>query len=75
MFVVRQMKRTARKHVIIYTPKEFDENGDNIHNAWNMGENKLQEHQCLVTEKMLNQLGYETEITNIDHNILGVWSR
>ena len=72
--LLKEMKRIARKKVIIYTPKSFDHNGDNISNAWGLGENHLQQHHCLVTEKILNDLGYRTAITEIDHNILGVWT-
>lgn len=71
--LLQDMRRIARKYVIVYTPKEFNHNGDNVENAWNMGENKLQQHQCLVSEELLNNLGYMTEITDIDHNIFGVW--
>lgn len=72
-YLLKQMKKIARRTVIIYTPREFDYNGDNTSNAWGLGENKLQGHKSLITEKLLNELGYHTEITDIDSNILGVY--
>lgn len=74
MELLREMKRIARNKVLVYTPRNFDHNGDNVNNAWGMGENQLQHHHCLVTEKMLNDLGYRTVITKIDKNILGIWA-
>jgi SAM-dependent methyltransferase len=73
--VLQNMKRIARKYAIIYTPKEWHENGDNVENAWGMGENSFQAHKCLVTEEMLKEYGYESEITEIDHNLFGVYKK
>ena len=67
------MKQIARRKVIVYTPRNWDENGDNISNAWGLGHNDLQKHQCLVPIELLNNLGYKTQITEIDGNILGVY--
>ena len=75
IFLLSEMKRITRKKVIVYTPKEFDSNGDNIHDAWGLGENKLQQHQCLVTENTLHDRGYSVKITDIDNNILGIYNK
>lgn len=67
-----EMKRIARKYVIIYTPKEFEKNDENTGNAWDMGENDLQEHQCLMDVLTLDRHGFKTEIMKESGNVLGV---
>jgi len=75
LYLLKDMKRIARKFVIIYTPRNFDPNGDNVKNAWEMGVNHLQEHKCLITQLLLEERDYKSEITDIDNNIFGVWGK
>jgi len=52
------MRRIARKHAIIFTPKSFHTNEENTKNVWDMGKNTLQRHQCLVTKPELGKYGF-----------------
>ena len=73
--LLKEMKRITRHTVIIYTPKEYEENGDNVENAWNLGRNILQHHKCLITPEILKSEGYSVEVTKIDGNLFGVWKK
>lgn len=71
--LLKEMKRIARKYVVVYTPSEFDPNEDHVHDSWGLGENKYQKHCILVSEEMLHKHGYETRIMPVDGNSLGVY--
>ena len=73
--LLKEMKRIARKKVVIYTPLKWDSNGDNVENAWGMGENKLQSHKSIIPRGILHDLGYETLLTKTDGNIFGVYKK
>jgi len=75
LYLLEQMKRITRHTVIVYTPLKFDENGDNIENAWNMGRNEFQKHKCLITSDHLDTLGYKHEVTETDGNLFGVYEK
>jgi len=55
---IREMKRICRKHVIIFTPKDFHTNHENVENVWEMGKNPLQEHKSLFSKPELGELGF-----------------
>ena len=59
LHVIGEMQRIARKHVIVYTPREFKANEENEDNAWGMGKNEYQLHKCLVDENNLTSLGFK----------------
>ncbi len=75
VYLLKEMKRIARRIVIIYTPLKFDKNGDNVDNAWGIGENELQKHNCLITPDILDKMGYKNEITEIEGNLFGVYEK
>lgn len=56
--LISEMKRIARKKVIIYTPETFEENTENEQNAWGLGQNPYQIHRCVLPESLLVELGF-----------------
>ena len=75
IILLKEMKRIARKKVVIYTPLKWNSNGDNVENAWGMGENKLQGHKSVIPIDVLHNLSYTTTLTEIDGNIFGVYTK
>ncbi len=86
--LVDEMKRIARKHVIIYTPEIFETNEENELNAWNLGNNPHQKHKCVLPESELKKLGFDVSNPKIyakmrffkkyspqKSNNFGVWSK
>lgn len=72
--LLKEMKRIARRNVVIYTPYEFKSNEEHVNNVWGMGENKLQSHKCLVTKGLLAKHHYRAEHVGADNNLFAVWS-
>ncbi len=74
--LLKEMKRIARKKVVIYTPLLMESNEENVHDGWGMGENELQRHQCVVPHDALQDLGYEIALADIDGgNTFGVYTK
>ena len=71
--VIDECKRICRKKAIIYTPSEFKDNMDSIHNSWNLGENPYQKHICVLGMDDFESRGYNTEIVT-DDGILAEWN-
>lgn len=75
MYVLQEMKRICRKHAIVFTPKSFHTNEENVENVWDMGENPLQRHKCLVTKQELAESGYvRVKTASYPDMILAVYS-
>ncbi len=88
MKLIDEMKRITRKHVIIYTPEEFETNEENESNAWDLGNNPHQKHKCVLTESELKKLGFDVSHPRIysqrrlfkkylpeKSNNFGIWSK
>ena len=73
VFLINEMKRIARKKVIIYTPSQYITNEENVDNAWGLGENKFQKHSCFLKPDTLEMLGFDVSFPEPDKNTLGVW--
>jgi len=56
--LLANIKRIARKQAFIFTPKEFHTNEENTKNVWDMGDNELQRHRCLITKPELAVEGF-----------------
>lgn len=65
--LIDQLKTVVNK-IIIYTPKEFVSNDGDLTNPY-------QEHKCLWTEEEFKLMGFETQLTKIDGNILAIWRK
>lgn len=73
--MIRDMQDIARKKVIIYTPRKFDENEESVSNAWGLGYNEHQRHKCLVSKKELEDLGFNVNNDNIDGGNYAIWQK
>lgn len=73
--IINEMKRIARKKVIIYTPSKFIANEVNVANAWGMGVNPLQTHQSFIAPEYLQFMGFTVSFPAPDHNTLGVFQK
>jgi len=58
LYLISEMKRIARRSVIVYTPREFHSNEENEDDAWGMGSNPYQLHRCVLDEDTLMSLGF-----------------
>lgn len=70
--ILAEMERIARKYVIAYTPAEFHDNDEHVHEAWGMTDNEQQRHLSLVSQSEFKKFGYRIKTTDIDHNTLAV---
>jgi len=75
MITLEQMKRIARKKVIIYTPSNWSKNEENVSNAWEMGNNPYQQHKCLISSDILERLGFNVSFPEPDKNTLGIFTK
>lgn len=73
--VIDHMKRITRSKVIIYTPSKLISNEENIDNAWNMGKNQYQIHQCFLEPDNLSALGFRVSFPEPDKNTLGIFTK
>jgi len=56
-----EAERIARKKVLVLIPQKFEQQvTKDVFPYEGFGENLLQRHQCLITKKMLKQIGYRT---------------
>lgn len=72
---IGQMKRMARKKVIIYTPSEYDDNQEHVSNSWDMGNNQYQTHKSFLNPKLIENLGFKVTFPEPDKNTLGVYNK
>jgi ubiquinone/menaquinone biosynthesis C-methylase UbiE len=72
---IMEMKRIARRKVIIYTPSTFSTNEEHVENVWNMGENQLQIHRCFLEPKLLEKLEFSISYPEPDKNTLGIFDK
>lgn len=71
--IIGHMERIARKKIIIYTPKVFEENtNENIENAWDMGENQYQKHISWISPDRLKSWNYRVSFPEPDKNTLAI---
>jgi len=72
--VLDECKRIARKKAIIYTPNEFKDNHQPKEGAWGLGENKYQNHLCLI--KVNDLISRDYAVTNpMGDGFLGIWTK
>lgn len=67
--VISELKRISRKKVIIYTPKEYNDNNESVENAWGLGYNEAQSHKCVIDRSDL--IGFD--INEIEGGYFAVW--
>jgi len=72
---IENMKRIARKKLIIYTPSNFKTNEEHVENVWNLGENRFQEHKSFLEPKLLKKLGFSISFPYPDKNTLGIFNK
>jgi len=72
-YLIDEMKRIARKKVIIYTPSKWITNEENIDNAWGLGENQYQKHLSYITPKEYEKMGFVVSFPEPDKNTFAVW--
>jgi SAM-dependent methyltransferase len=70
---INELKRIARKKVIIYTPNSFKDNSQAVDNAWGLGHNDAQLHLCLFTDYELRELGFKVRNRNPDNGNYAIW--
>lgn len=70
--VIGNMERIARKKIIIYTPVNYKSNEENVKNAWGMGENEYQKHQCFIPSSRFESWGYKVSFPSPDKNTLAI---
>lgn len=75
MKAVDEMKRIARKKVIIYTPSVWDDNSEHVEDAWELGENQHQQHHCLVPFEELKKSGFAVSFPEPDKNTFAVYTK
>lgn len=71
--LIVEMKRIARKKVIIYTPNEFKSNEEQVTNSWDLGHNELQRHLCLIDKQYFRNNGFVIRTDN--EGIFAIWSK
>lgn len=71
--VLDELKRIARKKVIVYTPSEFHENLEQVKDSWGMGYNEAQKHKCLISRVDFKLKGYKTKKS--DTSTWAIWCR
>ena len=72
-YVLDNMKRIARKTVIIFTPSTFKDNHSATENAWDLGPCPFQKHKCLVPYDLLESKGFRVRMDNADNAYFGVF--
>jgi len=70
--VVDHMERIAKKKVIIYTPRQFASNKENINDSFLMGENIYQQHYSFLAPDVLRSRGYTISYPEPDKNTFAV---
>ena len=75
IILLNNLKRIARKHAFIFTPKEFHTNEEHTKNVWDLGDNELQRHRCVITKPQLAEHGFERiQTASYKGMILAKWS-
>lgn len=69
-----ELKRIARRKVIIYTPSIHKDNSEAEKNAWNLGPNDFQKHISVITKEELKEKGYHVIDPMKDNSHYGVWN-
>lgn len=72
---INEMKRIARRRVIIYTPNKFETNENAIENSWGLGKCEYQRHVCLFDEERLRGLGFYVRNDNEDGGNLAIFGK
>lgn len=75
MKTIDEMKRIARKKVIIYTPSKYMDNQEHVENAWDLGNNPYQLHRCFLDPEVLQTLGFRVSFPEPDKNTLGIFTK
>lgn len=74
VFLIDQMKRIARKKVIIYTPSRFESNIESVEKAFDVEKtNPSQLHQSFISPKHLTEKGFTVSFPEPDKNTYGIW--
>jgi ubiquinone/menaquinone biosynthesis C-methylase UbiE len=67
--LIKELKRIARKKVVIFTPEGFVEQSDGLAGSWGENNPIYQKHRSGWTTEELKSLGFETSLFNdVDHN-------
>jgi len=72
--VMTEMIRISRKKAIIYTPSNFESNETATRNVWELGDNPLQMHKCVLKPETIASLGFKISHPEPDKNIFGVFN-
>lgn len=72
---INEMKRIARKKVIIYTPSAFETNDEHVENVWEIGFNQHQLHKCFVSPQLLQEAKFKISFPEPDHNTLAIYTK
>lgn len=70
---INEMKRIARKKIIVYTPSKEITNEEHVEDAWGLGYNELQLHKSFISSEELQSLGFKTSFPEPDKNTLGIF--
>lgn len=70
---ISEMKRIARRKVIVYTPVNIDQPEEQLENSWGMGSNQYQKHLSLISSGVLQGMGFKVSFPEPDRNSFGVF--
>ena len=72
---IDNMKRIARKKVIVYTPVRLEQSETQVSDSWGMGYNQYQKHVDLIDPSLLRDLGFKISFPEPDKNTFGIFTK